>query len=56
MDLKQGGDNYYGEVKLPKHFDEMKELAAKISKGIPNVRADCYEINDITYTYVLSFI
>ena len=25
LDLKQGGDNYHGEVKLPKHFEEMKE-------------------------------
>lgn len=37
LDLKQGGDNYHGEVKLPKHFEEMKELAAKISQGIPHV-------------------
>lgn len=45
LDLKQGGDNYHGEVKLPKHFEEMKELAAKISQGIPHVRTDFYEIN-----------
>lgn len=32
LDLKQGGDNYHGEVKLPKHFEEMKELAAKKKK------------------------
>ena len=55
LDLKQGGDNYYGEVKLPKHFDEMKELAAKISKGIPHVRADFYEINDKVYFGELTF-
>lgn len=49
LDLKQGGDNYHGEVKLPKHFEEMKELAAKISQGIPHVRTDFYEINDEVY-------
>ena len=55
LDLKQGGDNYHGEVKLPKHFDEMKELAAKVSKGIPHVRADFYEINDKVYFGELTF-
>lgn len=55
LDLKQGGDNYHGEVKLPKHFDEMKELAAKISQGIPHVRTDFYEINDKVYFGELTF-
>lgn len=55
LGLKQGGDNYHGEVKLPKHFDEMKELAAKVSKGIPHVRADFYEINDKVYFGELTF-
>lgn len=55
LDLKQGGDNYHGEVKLPKHFEEMKELAAKISQGIPHVRTDFYEINDKVYFGELTF-
>lgn len=55
LDLKQGGDNYHGEVKLPKHFEEMKELAAKISQGIPHVRTDFYEINDEVYFGELTF-
>lgn len=55
LDLKQGGDNYHGEVKLPKHFEEMKELAAKISQGISHVRTDFYEINDKVYFGELTF-
>lgn len=55
LDLKQGGDNYKGEVKLPQHFEEMKSLAAKISKDIPHVRTDFYEINDKVYFGELTF-
>lgn len=31
LDLKQGGDNYHGEVKLPKHFEEMKEEVTELT-------------------------
>ena len=55
LDLKQGGDNFKGEVKLPNHFEEMKELAAKISKDIPHVRTDFYEINGNVYFGELTF-
>lgn len=30
----------------PKHFEEMKEIAAKLSKGHPHVRVDLYEVDD----------
>lgn len=55
LNLKQGGDNYKGEVKLPQHFEEMKALAAKISKNIPHVRTDFYEINNKVYFGELIF-
>lgn len=55
LDLRQGGDNYKGEVKLPQHFEEMKSLAAKISKDIPHVRTDFYEINGKVYFGELTF-
>lgn len=42
-------------MKLLKHFEEMKELAAKISQGIPHVRTDFYEINDEVYFGELTF-
>ncbi len=34
---------------LPKNFEEMKKLAAELSKGIPQVRIDFYEVNGKTY-------
>lgn len=55
LDLRQGGDNYKGKVKLPRYFEEMKELAAKISAGIPQVRTDFYEIGDKVYFGELTF-
>ncbi len=38
-----------GMVDKPKHFDEMKEIAIKLSKGIPFVRIDLFEENDRVY-------
>ena len=34
------------KIEKPESFDEMKELAAKLSEGIPFVRVDFYEINE----------
>lgn len=34
---------------IPKGFDSMKELAAQLSKGIPHVRVDFYNINGKIY-------
>lgn len=33
----------------PKCFEEMKQLAAKLSKGMPHVRIDFYEVNGKVY-------
>lgn len=33
----------------PKSFDSMIEIAEKLSKGIPHVRVDLYEINGNIY-------
>ena len=33
----------------PKCFGEMKELAAKLSKGMPHVRVDFYEVDGRVY-------
>ena len=33
----------------PKSFEEMKELAGRLSKGIPHVRIDFYEVNGQVY-------
>lgn len=37
------------KIQKPKFFDEMKEIAAKLSKGIPFVRIDLYEVNGRVY-------
>lgn len=44
-----------GGVKRPENFDEMKKLAQKLSKGIPEVRVDFYDINGQVYFGELTF-
>ena len=44
-----------GVVKRPENFDEMKKLAQKLSKGIPEVRVDFYDINGQVYFGELTF-
>lgn len=44
-----------GGVKRPENFDEMKELAQNLSKGIPEVRVDFYDINGQVYFGELTF-
>lgn len=39
----------------PEHFEEMKELAEKLSVGIPQVRVDFYEVNGKIYFGELTF-
>lgn len=36
-------------VEKPTHFDEMKEIASKLSAGMTLVRIDLYEINRTVY-------
>lgn len=39
----------------PDKFDEMKEIAAKLSKGLPEVRVDLYNINGKIYFGEMTF-
>lgn len=39
----------------PDHFEEMKVLASKLSKGIPHVRVDLYECNGKVYFGEMTF-
>lgn len=41
--------------KKPDNFEEMKELASVLSKGIPHLRVDFYEVNGKTYFGELTF-
>ena len=36
-------------IEKPKMFEQMKELASKLSKGIPEVRVDLYEVDNRIY-------
>lgn len=40
--FRQGGPNYHSKIEVPPLFDEMKEIAKKLSKGLPHVRIDLY--------------
>lgn len=46
LPFKQRHEHAKVMPKKPKHFEEMKEVAAKLSKGIPHVRVDLYECGD----------
>lgn len=60
MDFKHlpftnGHPNAAREIKRPEGFEEMKQIAAKLSKGIPHVRVDLYNINGHIYFGELTF-
>lgn len=40
---------------IPSHYEEMKTLAAKLSKGLPHLRVDFYEMNGKIYFGELTF-
>lgn len=42
-------------IEKPKNFDEMRQLSSKLSKGIPHVRVDFYEVNGKTYFGEMTF-
>lgn len=43
--VKQQYDNSEFQIKKPKNYDEMLEIASKLSQGLPFVRVDFYNIN-----------
>lgn len=46
LDLVNSHPNSTKPNKKPKHFEEMIELANKLSKGYPHIRVDFYEVKD----------
>lgn len=46
LPFRQGHDNARVMPTKPKNFDMMKQAAEKLSKGIPQVRVDFYEIGE----------
>ena len=55
LDVRQGHPNSEIPPKMPVSFEEMKRVASVLSKGIPHVRVDFYEINGRPFFGELTF-
>lgn len=55
LDIRNGHPNADTIPSKPKNFEEMKRLAAVLSKGIPQIRVDFYEVNGRVYFGELTF-
>ena len=55
LDFTNGHPNAKVMPKKPKCFEEMKILATKLSKGIPHVRVDFYEVDGQVYFGEMTF-
>lgn len=49
LDLQQGHPMSLQKIEKPQSFELMKQLAEKLSKGIPHVRIDFYEVEGKPY-------
>lgn len=49
LDIQQGHPLAKNLIVKPKSYEQMKQLAEKLSKGIPHVRIDFYEVNGQPY-------
>lgn len=49
LDIRHGHPNAPVLPEKPQNFELMKELAAKLSKGYPQLRVDLYEVNGKVY-------
>lgn len=55
LDVKYGHYQNDGDIKCPKTFCEMKNIAEKLSEGFPFVRVDLYSIDDKVYAGEMTF-
>lgn len=55
LEIKNGHPNANKVPHKPKQFNLMKDLAKKLSKGIPQVRVDFYEVNGQVYFGEMTF-
>ena len=55
LPFQNGHPNAKKPIMQPKGFEKMKELAAKLSAGIPQVRVDFYDIDGKVYFGELTF-
>lgn len=55
LPFTNGHFNSRKQIQCPSSFEKMKELAAKLSQGIPHLRVDFYDINGHIYFGELTF-
>ena len=55
LPFRNGHPNATKPIQRPAGFDEMRMLASKLSKGIPQVRVDFYDINGQIYFGEMTF-
>lgn len=55
LDIVQSHPMSGHEIQKPKHFEEMKELASKLSKGLPHARIDLYDTENGVYFGEITF-
>ena len=55
LPFTNGHPNSSNDIRKPTSFDKMKELASKLSKDIPHIRVDFYDINGKIYFGELTF-
>ena len=56
LDLIQHHPMSGKKIEKPATFDKMKELASILSRGIPEVRCDFYEVNEKVYFGEMTFV
>ena len=44
MPVKETRENYPLKIKMPDNFNQMVEIAEKLSSGMPHVRVDLYNV------------
>ena len=55
IDMRQGHPNAKHVPEKPRNFELMKDLAARLSIGFPQVRVDFYEVNGKVYFGEMTF-
>ena len=55
LDFRRGHPNAEVPPSKPVNFEKMKEIASKLSKGMPHVRVDLYEVDEKIYFGELTF-
>ena len=55
LPFTNGHPNASRQIEKPRGFEEMKLIAEKLSKGIPHVRVDFYDIGGKVYFGELTF-